>query len=303
MGKRLTVAMVLLLLAILGVWFVNGSGDTSGTMAVAPSAVPSPSPTATWSGKVVVSDVKGSVERQGSGTTWVPLKPGDELSLDNAVRTGKDGSAVLDVGKDARVTIGAESQLAVSQITREVSRVRLESGRMDAVVLGDAKLKVETKGSDAVAEAGRGAFAVLADGEGTMSVAAQEGKVLVSALNRTVEVAAGEQSVVHADLPPAPPQKIPPSLFLKVGRPTSVAQRERETVVNGKTIPGALVSVNGVKVAVSETGEFSAPVALREGRNKVVVEVVDALGRKDRDELPEITVDSKVSEIRTGVTW
>jgi hypothetical protein len=270
-------------------------------------AAPSPpveSPAAE-SGLIKVSSVEGKVERSHAGSSWTPVHSGDNLKLDESIRTDENGRAILDIGKQATVEMGSSSESSVKEISQEVSRLRLEQGRISTVVHGKGKsvFRVETRGSDAVAETDKGEFSVLSSGKGQVSVASHTGAVRLSARNKSIEVPAGTHSVVRKDLPPAPPKPIPASLFLKVGKPRSLIQRERNTTVSGTASPGAVVSINGVQAQVDQAGKFNATIPLREGNNRVVVVATDVTGRKKKTALPKITVDSQAPKVQSKVRW
>ena len=168
---------------------------------------------------------------------------------------------------------------------------------------GNGRLRVEVRGTDAAAEATRGRFAMLAGGSGEVDVATEEGSVRVSAQSKTVEVAAGQHSIVRPQRAPTQPEPIPPSLYLKLRSPDAVAQRSRRTTVRGQTTPGAVVRVNGVRAETGESGDFAATVPLEEGRNDLVVAVQDVTGRRVERKLPTITVDTSAPEVRGEVSW
>ncbi|MBN2494110.1 MAG: FecR domain-containing protein [Deltaproteobacteria bacterium] len=304
MRRRVSIAAVLSVLLILlsylvyWLWFER-------ELPVPPGAGQVEAPKEDAENRIRVLSVGGKVERRKGQTPWTAVRQGDELQLDEAIRTGQDARAVLNIGKTAEVEIDARSEFSVKEISRTVSRVKLEQGRISAEVRGRAgsRLKVEARGTDAVAEADRGSFSVLASGKGHLSVATRTGTVRLSAKSKTVEVRAGTQSLVQPDLPPAEPEPIPPSLFLKVGKPRSLIQREKKTLVRGATSPGAVVSINGVRVGVDQSGKFAKMVALKEGKNEILVEAQDVLGRDEKASLPEITVDSKAPDARSKTDW
>ncbi len=291
MGRRFAIATVIALLLLAVGVLVQGAIE---------SGLPTPTPAP----KVIAARVAGNVEKLGSDGTWRSLAAGEELSLDDTLRTADGATAVLSLGEHALIELSPQSQMQVAEISRETSRLRLEDGRMQATVTTeDSKLRVTFKGSDAVAESGAGEFSALTVGDGTVAVAARKGDVTLTAKEKTVTVAAGQQSIVRPDLPPASPIVIEPALFLKVGKPSSLIQREKETVVTGEASPGAIVEVNGVRAVVGTDGRFSTRVELREGKNSLVVRAVTASGAKESETLPAITVDSKPLDVTGKVEW
>ena len=169
--------------------------------------------------------------------------------------------------------------------------------------IGTSKLRVETEGSDAVAEADRGEFSMSSSGTGTVVVAARQGSVHVSAQQKTVTVSPGEQSVVTAGLPPTTPAAVPPALFLKVHGPKSAVQSDTRATISGTSVPGAIVSINGVHTAANERGEFSAIVPLNEGKNQIHVDAQDVLGRREQAAVADITVKSRVDKVTSKARW
>jgi Glucodextranase, domain B/FecR protein len=251
--------------------------------------------------RAVVTAVVGAPTRAHGAAPAVPLRSGDVLDDGDVVTTGESDAASLKLGGAADVDVAGGTQLSVGAIRDRVSRVRLRDGRIAAVVHGhDAALRVES--GEAAAESDAGAFSVLA-ADGQVTLATTQGRARLTAHNRTVEVGAGFQSRASHGAAPSAPAAIPPSLFIKLAPPRATMQRERQTVVAGRTAPGAVVTVNGVQVVAGESGEFSRLVPLREGKNVLRVETRDVLGRKSAQSLPAITVDSKAPDVRAKVKW
>jgi hypothetical protein len=254
--------------------------------------------------RVVVSKVDGTVERKGSDGTWTLIPPGTLLRLDDVIRTGADSGAVLEMGASVTVHVSDRTEFIVAQVSKTVSRLQLEDGRLSSEVHGAEgfRLRVEVRGTDAVAESTEGRFVTFRRDQGPVTVAATEGSVRVSAKGTAVDVLSGQQSVVQPGGAPSTPTRIPPSLFLKVG-PADTGKVREEARVSGETLPGAVVSINGVKVPVENSGEFASTVALREGENEIVVQVEDPLGRKANKALPKIRLEPKPPRVSGEVTW
>lgn len=310
MGKRLVAAAGLVLLVALFGWLLfwlvfddRPNGASAGLPATAEDAGAEQAQRE----RIRVLEVDGSVDRQRRGEGWTPVKVGDELAQEEAIRTQGDGRAVLGVGKSTRVEVAARSEFSVREMHEKVAKVRLSVGRISATVGDDdgARLRVESPGTDAVAEAERGAqLSVLASGKGEVAVATKSGAVRLTASNKTVEVPAGQQSVALPAQPPSAPQPIPSSLFLKVGKPLALVQRDLHTTISGTTTPGALISINGVRIAADREGSFQATIPLTEGKNAIHVEAEDAAGRKEAVKLPDdITVKRQVGVVKSKVSW
>jgi hypothetical protein len=292
------VAVVLLLVAwaVQRVLFQPSAKTDSKTLPAQPAPPPA---------RIAVSHIEGTVERGGGTAPWTALKDGDALALDESIRTGEDGRAVLDVGDAARVQVEPASQFSVRELTREAARVRLDGGRMSATVregMG-ASLAVENRGSDAVATSEGGELSVVNTGHGEVLVAARRGRVRLSAAGGSVDVGAGEQSSVHSETAPSAPSAIPASLFLKVVGLDKRMQRETSTTVHGNASPGAIINVNGIRAVSESDGTFAAVVELKEGRNAIVVQAEDVLGRRERVDAGQVTVKSKMAPVESKADW
>jgi hypothetical protein len=308
MGKRIAIAAALVLaLAGLGQLVFRylfhdetPPAEPLVSAVVAPQAAPA---APMGERQITVISVSGKVERRGA-SSWLPVRRGEKLAQEEAIRTDEGAGAVLDIGGAATVEIAPKSQFAVREISESVAKVRIDEGRISAVVTGQkGKLRVETKGSDAVAEADAGEFDVLASGSGQMSVATKKGKVRLTSQDSTVEVDEGKSSVALPGVAPAAPVAIPPSLFLKLAGGKGGSQREKRTTVRGNTLPGAVISINGVRVHTDAKGGFTADVPLAVGKNKIVVDAEDVLGRKQSAEMPAITVTSEMAPTRSKAQW
>jgi hypothetical protein len=311
-GARLGIALAIAAAVVVGGYFLYGAVFESGPdrvrhvaradagTAVAPAPSPDAAPDDTP--RVTVAAVSGGVEREIDGVRWEPVTAGTELDPEDVIRTGADGAVTIMVGQ-TEVVMDADTQIAVPAITETVGRIRLGQGRIAASVPGGdgASFGVAVEGSEAVAETAEGDFAVLSSGGGDATVASTRGVVKVTARDKTVEVGEGEQSFVRRGAAPTEPTAIPGSLFLKVQQPGR-RQRDRRYKVHGSTTPGAVISVNGVRVYVDDTGEFSRVVSLREGKNKVVVRGLDASGRRETSSV-DVTVDQTGPDVGGDVKW
>lgn len=271
------------------------AGLFAGPGPVAPAPVPE---------VVRVGAVEGKVERQGGDGVWRPAQTGEILAAADVIRTDVDSAAEIEVGKLATVRVDSESQISVPSLTATVTRLQLGQGRVSAVVPGGGgrTFGVAVQGSDAVAETAAGEFAVLTGGAGEAVVQVTAGTARFTASQQTVSIGAGEQSSAAPGAPPVAVQKIPSSLFLKVHRPGDRVLRDRQLAVRGSASPGAVVSINGVRLLVREDGAFVQEVSLREGSNTVVVEGRDVAGRRTREQLP-VVVDSRGPQVRGAVKW
>ena len=303
MTRRLFTAALCALLLI-------GGGLVVHRMLFVPSATTDvsatvPAPTPETPQRIAVKQVEGTVERLGADAAWTAVRAGDALALEESIRTGESGRAVLDVGEATEVSIEPQSQFSVRDISRTAARVRLDGGRMSATIRDDAEstLRIENQGSDAVAESSGGELSVLNTGDGRVILATRRGRARLSAGNAAVEVGPGEQSVANRGAAPAAPSAIPPSLFLKVVGLEKRMQREKTSTIRGSASPGAVISVNGVRAVSEGDGTFTAVVELQEGRNGIVVRADDVLGRHERFDAGNVTVKSKMAPVESKADW
>jgi hypothetical protein len=252
-----------------------------------------------------VRHVAGHVERRGrDGEQWQPLAPNTSVSEQDSVRTDDGASAVLSSDNGLEISLAEQSELAMLALESDETKVVVQRGRVSADTgKRGAKLSVGARDTDAWVETKQGAFAVLRDGDGQLAVAVTEGDVAVTAQQTSVQVNAGEQSIVPRNKPPAKPTRIPPSLFLKVARSGPSRVNQRSTELAGLTTPGAAVFVNGVPAKTDASGAFTAKVPLQEGRNQLHVSVRDALGRSHKEQLADVTVDTQPPKLKGKTVW
>ena len=290
-----------------GLCAVHVACQSSPELAAAPEdgALTPPPTVSSAAPRVSVAEVQGGAERQAvSSTSWIQLRSGDTLAADEFIRTVDGGRATLEVGSGTRVALGSGARLSVREASGAGARLRLESGRLSASIpeTGGTPLSIESAGSDAIAEATGGDFSMLSSGTGQVTVATQRGRVKLTANGTVVDVGPGEQARVHPGQPLEPPSAIPPSLFLKVVGSRSGVQRARTRTVEGRSSPGALIRVNGVRAVGEADGHFTATVPLEEGKNRIVVEAEDALGRTQRADAGTVTVRTG-SGVDGKTTW
>jgi hypothetical protein len=255
--------------------------------------------------QLTVRSVEGHVERRGrDGEQWQPLSPNASVSEQDSVRTDEGASAVLSGEGGLEIALAEQSELAMLTLKSDQAKVRVERGRLSAATgKSGNKLSVGARDNDAWVEAKQGAFAVLRDGDGQLAVAVTKGDVAVTAQQTSVQVTAGEQSIVPRNQPPAKPTRIPTSLFLKVARAGPGRVNQRSTELSGLTSPGAAVFVNGAAVVTDATGAFTAKVSLQEGRNQLHVSVHDVLGRSRKEQLADVTVDTQPPKLKGKTVW
>lgn len=256
--------------------------------------------------RATVVSTRGRVEVRGKDGAWVSSAVGQQLGPDEAVRTGRNGEANLAFGDGIEVRISPRSEFSVRDLQKDVSRIRLKEGHVAASVdpTKSRALQVEAKGSDALAESKGGSFGVVTDGRGQLTVATETGSVKLSARGKTVEVEAGTTSTVTTDGDgPTAPKAIPKSLFLKLQDPNAKRTNQAVTTVEGETTPGSVVHVDGELAQLDSKGRFRVKVKLKDGSNRVSVNVLDAMGRQQAASSDEIVLDREKPKIETNMTW
>jgi hypothetical protein len=120
-----------------------------------------------------------------------------------------------------------------------------------------------------VAETRAARFTMLRNG-GRVAVATRGGSVNLSSAGVTVQVAAGQQSVVLEGATPLAAEPIPLEVLLKVASKAS-ARDSLCLSLTGKVRVGTEVFVEGEPALVSSDGSFRADVPRREGLGQVKV--------------------------------
>ncbi len=296
MKKNLIIALVALLLIFGGGYItfrllLAGEGknlaEEKEDLSDAAPAVEVPDAEVAEANEIRAAMVEGRVERRNSAGEWVVVAKDDVLKMSDEVRTGPNSQARFTIGENTSVEVAPETDLGFIEITDAVSKIRLNDGRVAASSEGRS-VRIEVKNSDAVAETSDGAFAVLTEGEGNVSVASSRGDVALSAQGETVKVEAGTQSLVRPNSAPSKPTEIPNSLFLKVRRPHADAQL-KSAMVAGTATPGSIINIAGTKIPVGSDGAFQSRVGLGAGSREIRVTVVDASGRRETQAVQVIT--------------
>jgi hypothetical protein len=274
LGRSLALGLGLVALLAWGGWFIFerfvASSRPVAVAVVAPPPEVRPAPVVVPDVRATVVEVVGSVER-ARGEKWVELHVGDALDPDDSVRTGPGARADLRVGDEtSRLSIPERSEVRVGEVTRAVHAFQLARGRID-VNYGareDRVLRVRSE-NGAVAETRAARFTML-QGGAMVAVATQVGSVNLSSGGGTVQVGAGQQSVVFDGARPMAAESIPLDVLLKVAAKAS-SQNSLCISLSGKVRPGSQVFVEDAPTEVSRDGSFHADVPQREGRSKVRV--------------------------------
>jgi hypothetical protein len=183
---------------------VMAAAAVSG-MASAAARAPAPAPPLAAGGVVVAKLVWGDepVERTAiQKESWSRLRPSEPIRTGERIRTSSRGVARLDFPWMA-VTLGPSSELVIP--ARVVLSTVLEKGRAEFAGEGRDIVKIEIGRGEV---RGGGRLVLWREGSRTAATALA-GAFRVSAEGRTVEIRAGQGTVVSDGQPPAPPSALP----------------------------------------------------------------------------------------------
>lgn len=296
-GRASTIAVAV---AILGA--LLAAGGSYWAFFVRPTArTEAPPPAREPEGLRLVS-LAGAVEIAGPDGALRPAVVGAVLGPRDRVTTGDDGSAELRGSDGSSVRLLGATSVRVGALRRELARLRLAQGMVEADVPDDPARVFELELDEdqahddrkdgAVARTRGARFVASANGAGSAAVASRRGEVVLSARGREVVIRAGEVARVRPGAPPDAPTPIPSSLFLKVAWPPA-ATTQRRVVVDGSTRAGARVQVNGRYVPVDADGRYRATLDLPDGTHPLSVKAVDVTGDVASEGGRQVVVDTK----------
>jgi hypothetical protein len=256
-------------------------------------------------GEAVVTAKAGKVQvlRAADGTV-AEAKVGDRLSSRDALRTEIGEADVAVDGVRMRLLEG--SRLELKQVGRQSLRARVR-GSIESEVEQKGNLDVEVENSDATAHSQGGHFFVTADGRGVVAVASVTGTVNVAGGGKSIELNQGEVTHITRSAPaPSKPVAALRRVLLSVQWPNKKETNKPSLPIEGRVEPGSRVFVQGEPVAVEEDGIFRAEVPLKQGKQKIAVFTVDALGRRKQvegvvlrdDSLPDVKVKKRLWQWR-----
>ena len=252
---------------------------------------------------VTAKNGKVQVLRAADGSV-AEAKVGDRLSVRDALRTDIGEADVAVEGVRVRVHEG--SRLELKQVGQQNLRARVR-GSVESEVEQKGNLDVEIENSDALAHSEGGHFFVTADGRGVVAVASVTGTVNVSGGGKSIELAKGEVTrMTKRDPKPSVPVAALRRVLLNVQWPNQKETNKPTFPIAGRVEPGSRVFVQGEPVQVEEGGTFRTEVPLRQGKQKIAVVTVDALGRRKQvesvvlrdDSLPNIKVKKRLWQWR-----
>jgi hypothetical protein len=140
-----------------------------------------------------------------------------------------------------------------------------------------------------------------------VAVASVTGIVHLTGGGRSVDVTKGQVSRVLANTQaPSQPAEALRRVLLSVQWPEQKSTNKSSVPIVGKVEPGSRVFVQGQPVTVDNGGTFRAEVPLKQGKQKIAVVTVDALGRRKQlesvvrrdDSLPDAKVKKKLWQWR-----
>jgi hypothetical protein len=285
--------MLLLAVAAVGVvyftLFVRPEGRTEAPAAQSPETLK-------------VRTVTGGVEVAGADGIYRRAPAGTLLSPNDRIRTDDEGSAELVAADGSTVKLLPATQATVAELSRELKKLRLGRGAIEADVRDDPTRVFELELGDGAAARTRGAsFSATSNGEGTAAVASRRGEVVLSAQGREVVIRSGQYSRIQPGKAPDAPAPIPASLFLKVAWPSPSAKRK--IIIAGETAPGARVQIQGKWQRVGKDGAYRTELDLPDGRHQVRVHAVDVGGHIVDEQSPPIIVDTQTHFEVERPTW
>lgn len=289
-GGNLTFGLgVLAIVAAVGLAYTVLLADSTAPVAVTPPAVAPSAPAAT------LLPLKGTVEVQQGDAPWKAAAKDTPLPPGTIVRTGADGAAEVKYGDDVQVELQADSQVGVERAGSRIVRFRVQEGGVTADVKAKDGRLVEFLGvdDDAKVTTTNGRVHVLADATGRLQAAVSRGSADVSAQGQTVNLAAGQQTVVHKGSAPQPPQQIPTSLLLQVTWPVAGPTAKKRQRIAGETTPLAHLRIGDQRILADAKGHFEAVVELQEGANAIRIVATDVTGRTQEQASPTLVLDTR----------
>jgi hypothetical protein len=244
-----------------------------------------------------VATVSGTVEVAGPDGVFRAARPGDTLSARDRIRTGDEGDAQLRAADGSTVRLLAATDARVDELRRELKRLRLGAGMVEADVQDDPTRVFEVAfdgepDGGAVARTRGAAFTATSNGAGTSAVASRRGEVILSARGKEVVIRSGQFARISPGGAPEAPQPLPPSLFLKVAWPAATSSKPRLTV-SGETMPGARVKIGTRWVQVDHKGHYKRELEVPDGTHELQVHAVDVGGHVVDEKSPRIVVDTR----------
>ncbi len=161
--------------------------------------------------EAVVAKLSGQVEVMAlDADEWRPAAAGQELRAGDSIRVGKKGRALVHLGDDIELNLGAGTTIVIqdSENTGQVKpSVALLLGSLFAKVTAPdgGQSPFEVAGSNAVAGVRGTEFTTAVALDGTFRAAVEKGKVIVEGESASVSLLPGQFSQVEDDKQPSKP--------------------------------------------------------------------------------------------------
>ena len=230
----------------------------------------------------VVTSVSGEVTFRNEGGEVQDIVAGaTRVGESETITTGNDGTIVMKLGEGIELAVDSSASIRVGSLTDSGVEIELDSGRVKAEVRSGGPTLAVGKG-DRKFKASESVFEVSADDEHT-AVRVRTGTVTATGVDTVTEIGAG-QSVAVMPNGQASISDIPKDLLLEVDWPEENRTRFTKALLKGKTDPGSLVHVLGVREAVEvragKDGRFEVQVELNEGLQTVRVAAKSLFGEE-----------------------
>ena len=144
------------------------------------------------------------------GAAIVRLMPGDEVFLDDILRTGDEARALIECGDGLEIVLGPATELALRSVVADAGGTSVVLGLLQGItrliggaVTGGRSIEVDTRTAVAAVRSTQWLVESTAKGTGVLSI---EGEVTVTALaGGRVRLQPGEGT----DVPPGGPPRAP----------------------------------------------------------------------------------------------
>jgi hypothetical protein len=223
-----------------------------------------------------VTALEGAVEFF-HGEQWYVAQAGDQLALQDVIRTRRGGRAWLRRG-GTEIEVRELVDIRLEALANQTATFGVLRGGSVVANVDDSRQQLEITAAETRAfNRGIARWVVSLGPGGQVSVAAAKGSIGFAAGGQEITVAGGFESTAAPGHAPGGPEPIPQELLLSVTWPDRIAA---QTPVAGKVRPSSRVKVNGVEARVRPDGTFSLPLPLEVGPNAIDVTAEDILGRK-----------------------
>jgi hypothetical protein len=213
------------------------------------------------------------------GDQWYVAQAGDQLTLQDVIRTPRGSTALLRRG-GTEIEVRESVDIRLEALANQTATFGVLRGGNIVANVDDARQRLEITAADTRAiNRGPARWVVSLGPGGRVSVAAAKGEVGFAAAGKEVTVAAGSESTAASGRGPDDPEPLPEDLLLSVIWP-EIGRPRDHAPIGGRVRPSSRVTVNGVETQVGPDGTFSVPVRLGASPNRVEVQAEDIIGRK-----------------------